>query len=202
MGSEQKKDTNMKSMKLHKSKLAIILLGVGLIGSFFYFSFFSTFYRSKQITNLLIIDNVERLAGIFKEINDTCGIIDFDLKKNPINFLNVEKFAGSEVGPMNLAHPEKWRGPYVPHNPTINDKEFQVVRTNKGYFVTPGDGVTLPNGKVIGKEVIIDENSDIPAMMRNENELLFEDKPLAAPIATMNKHTEPASLVVIPDLEA
>lgn len=191
-------------IQAHQSKLAIIVLGVVLIGSFFYFSFFSTFYRSKQITNLLIIDNIERLAGIFKEINDTCGIIDFDLKKNPINFLNVEKFAGSEVGPMNLAHPEKWRGPYVPHNPTVNDKEFQVVRTGKGYFVTPGDGVRLPNGKVVGKDLIIDENTDIPAMIHNKEELLFEGKAIAAPVATITIHSqpEPASVNLMADIEA
>jgi len=193
-----------KMIQAHQSKLAIIVLGVVLIGSFFYFSFFSTFYRSKQITNLLIIDNIERLAGIFKEINDTCGIIDFDLKKNPINFLNVEKFAGSEVGPMNLAHPEKWRGPYVPHNPTVNDKEFQVVRTGKGYFVTPGDGVRLPNGKVVGKDLIIDENTDIPAMIHNKEELLFEGKAIAAPVATITIHSqpEPASVNLMADIEA
>ncbi len=192
----------MKRLHAHQSKLAIIILGVVLIGSFFYFSFFSTFYRSKQITNLLIIDNIERLAGIFKEINDTCGIIDFDLKKNPINFLNVEKFEGSGVGPMNLAHPEKWRGPYVPHTPTINDKEFQVVRTGKGYFVTPGDEMRLPNGKVVGKDLIIDENADIPAMMHNEEELLFEGKALAAPIATMHSQPEPASVALMAEVEA
>lgn len=192
----------MKRIQPHLPKLAVILLGIGLIGSFFYFSFFSTFYRSKQITGILIADNIERLAGIFKEINDTCGIINFDLKKNPINFLNVEKFASSEVGPMNLAHPEKWHGPYLPDNPTIHDKEFQIIYTKKGYFVTPGDGLTLPNGKVIGKDFVLDENSDIPMMMLNKKELLFEGKALAAPIATMSSHSEKSLLGFVSDLEA
>lgn len=171
-------------MKVIKSKYAIALLGVALIGLFSMFLFFSTLYRSKQITGILIADNVERLADIFERINKTCGIIDFDFKKNPINFLNVKEFIGSEVGPMNLVYPEKWQGPYVQDNPTIHDKEFQVIYTNDGYFLTPGDGVTLPNGKVVGKDVIIDENSDIPSMMQPDGMLFFENKALASPIST------------------
>ena len=113
-------------------------------------------------------------------IHKTCVIIDFDAQKNPINFLNVEKFTGSEVGPMNLVHPEKWEGPYLKENPTMFHIAYQVVSTKKGYFVTPGDGVTLPNKKVIGKDIILDQKANIDAMMANPQELMYKDRPLAA----------------------
>ncbi|MCK5632726.1 hypothetical protein KAH94_03190, partial [bacterium] len=102
--------------------------------------------------------------------------------KNPINFLNIEKFVGSEVGSMNLAYPKQWEGPYLNDNPTIQEKEYMVVRTKKGYFITPGQGVRLGNGKVIGKDIIIDENSEIFSMMQDETTLQFEGKSLAAPL--------------------
>ena len=107
-------------------------------------------------------------------------IIDFDNQQNPINFLNVAKFAGSEVGPMNLVHPEKWEGPYLKDNPTLYHIVYQVVSTKKGYYITPGDGVMLPNKKVIGKDIVLDQKADIDLMMLNPDELLYKDRPLAA----------------------
>jgi hypothetical protein len=83
---------------------------------------------------------------------------------------------------MNVAHPEKWEGPYLQDNPTMLGQEYQIVRTLKGHFITPGEGVRLPNGKVIGKDIILDEDADIASMMLDVNSLRFKDKPLAAPL--------------------
>jgi hypothetical protein len=128
----------------------------------------------------LIAQKVVQLAEILERIEDQCNIIDFDRQKTPIDFLNVVKFVGSEVGGMNLAYPENWTGPYLNDNPTIQDKEFQVVRTKQGYFVTPGDGVVLSNGKVVGKDIVLDENADILKLMADPKGLNFNGKPLAA----------------------
>ncbi|MFC1841987.1 hypothetical protein ACFLYA_02865, partial [Candidatus Dependentiae bacterium] len=67
-------------------------------------------------------------------------------------------------------------------NPTIQDQEYQIVRTKKGYFITPGDGIKLSNGKVIGKDIILDENADIQKMMADEKFLNFKGEALAAPL--------------------
>lgn len=128
----------------------------------------------------LIAQKVVQLAEILERIEEQCNIIDFDRQKTPIDFLNVVKFVGSEVGGMNLAYPENWTGPYLNDNPTIQDKEFQVVRTKQGYFVTPGDGVVLSNGKVVGKDIVLDENADILKLMADPKGLNFNGKPLAA----------------------
>jgi len=92
----------------------------------------------------------------------------------------VSKFTGSEVGPMNLVHPEKWEGPYLKDNPTIYHIAYQVVSTKKGYFVTPGDGVKLPNKKIIGTDIILDQKADIDTMMFDQETLSYKNKPLAA----------------------
>lgn len=139
-----------------------------------------TWYRAKDDAGLMIAAEVIRLRDIFHRIHKTCTIIDFDAQKNPINFLNVEKFTGSEVGPMNLVYPDKWEGPYLQENPTIYHVAYQVVSTKKGYYITPGDGVKLPNKKIVGTDIILDQKANIDKMMVNEDELMYKDKPLAA----------------------
>ncbi len=140
------------------------------------------FFRSKSTAGTKMVQDIKTLATVFHRIDAECGIIDFDHQKNSINFLNVIAFKGSEVGSMNLRHPEKWQGAYLNDNPTMQDQEYQVVYTKKGYFITPGEGVKLPNGKVIGKDIIFDENADIDALARDGKDLSFEGNALAAPL--------------------
>ena len=153
--------------------LFVILIGI---------SIFAMRYRTEQRAGDMMIEDVGILARVFEQINSDCTILSFDYQKNKINFLNVGSFAGSEVGPMNLAHPGNWRGPYLKDNPTVQDKEYEVVHTEKGYFITPGTGVRLPNGKVVGIDITLDEHADIAKMMRDEQELNYKGKALAAPI--------------------
>jgi len=168
----------MKRTIKHHYFLPIVVV-IGII-FFVGITFFDTIYRVKDDAGIMIATEVIQLRDIFHRIHKTCGIIDFDSQKNPINFLNVEKFTGSEVGPMNLAHPEKWEGPYLQDNPTLYHIAYQVVSTKRGYYITPGDGVKLPNKKVIGKDILLDQKADIDAMMNNPHMLMYKDKPLAA----------------------
>lgn len=165
--------------KVDRNYFLPIAVVVGIV-FFIGITFMDTVYRAKDDAGMMMTNEVIRLRDVFHRIHKTCVIIDFDAQKNPINFLNVEKFTGSEVGPMNLVHPEKWEGPYLKENPTMFHIAYQVVSTKKGYFVTPGDGVELPNKKVIGKDIILDQKANIDAMMANPQELMYKDRPLAA----------------------
>jgi len=153
--------------------LFVVLVGISL---------YKMLYDVKIIADVMIVQEVKELVNIFKRIDKKCKIISFDYQKNRINFLNVEKFAGSEVGPMNLAYPKNWEGPYIKDNPTVQNQEYQVVRTKQGYFITPGDGIKLSNGKVVGKDIILDENANIAQMMTDEKALNFKGQALAAPL--------------------
>ena len=157
-----------------------ILSGCVFIG-LFVLSVVGLYFKSKRIVGFIIADDVARLTVILENINKTCKIIDFDYQQIWINFLNTGSFEGSEVGNMNLAYPEKWEGPYLKDNPTMQEKEYMVVKTNKGYFVTPGNGVKLPSGKVIGTDIIFGEDADIMQLIES-GELLYRDKALAAPL--------------------
>jgi len=168
----------MKEVKEYIVPLSVSLL----LLMFVVISVVNVFYRSKLTTGKLIAREVMQLHDIFQRIHQTCQIIDFDYQKNRINFLNVKSFVGSEVGPMNLVHPNKWEGPYLEDNPTIQAIEYQIVRTKKGYFITPGDNVKLPNGKIVGKDIKLDEDADITVMMNDKDMLMFEEESLAMPL--------------------
>ena len=175
-------------MKQTRHYVLPIIVGLGII-ALIAISFMDTRYRLKDDAGMIMVHDIERLHEVFKRIHSTCTIIDFDAQKNPINFLNVAKFSGSEVGPMNLVHPDKWEGPYLQENPTIYHIAYQVVSTKNGYFITPGDGVKLPNKKVVGRDIVLDKDADISAMMLDSQMLSYKDQPLAAHLDLGNTAT-------------
>ncbi len=159
------------------------LIAIIVFGALFAFAVKHLLYESHTITDRIVVDDVARLGTILQRIDERCRIMAFDRQKSPIDFLTVEKFVGSEIGSMNLMLPKKWQGPYVEDNPAVQGKVYEVVRTHKGYFIAPGTGVRLNNGRVMGKDIVLDENADIEAMMLDPQKLNFEGKPLAVRIS-------------------
>ncbi|HRN77644.1 MAG TPA: hypothetical protein PLU71_00220 [Candidatus Dependentiae bacterium] len=161
------------------SKYAILISICVFILVIFFVGIKQDTYEMREESGLLIAADVAQLKGIFERIHKTCRILSFDYQKNPINFLNVVAFKSSEVGPMNLVYPKKWEGPYLNDNPAVQGIEYQIVHTNDGYFITPGEGVVLPSGKQIGKDVMLDKDADIGAMLTDPTIFLLEDRDLA-----------------------
>lgn len=138
---------------------------------------------SKTIVDDVAGRDIVTLKQIFTRINDKCSIISFDYEKNVVDFLTVKAFVGSEVGTMNLAYAKNWEGPYIADNPEIGGIYYQIVKTAKGYFLTPGDGVKLSNGKVVGKDIVLSYDSDIEALATKPDAFLgYNRLPLAAKI--------------------
>lgn len=159
-----------------------IQLTSGFFIVLFLLAFFSLWRDKERAPELIMQEHIQQLHAAFVDIENTAGIIDFEHGQNYIDFLNVISFEGSELGSMNLKDPSAWNGPYFHDNPTIQEKMYQIVHTKKGYFITPGPGVKLANGKKIGKDIILNYDADIPAMMTNPDLLAFEGKALAAPL--------------------
>ena len=158
------------------SSILTIALFAILVG----ISIFSLTYKSKTNTVTLIDNDLRVLVDIFNRIDKDCKILNFDYTQNRINFLNVKSFAGSEVGAVNLAYPEHWQGPYVTDNPNIQGEEYLIVVTSKGYFITPGTGVRLPNDLVVGRDIVLNKEADIEAMIKPGGPLNYNGTPLAA----------------------
>jgi len=167
------------------------VIGSLVVVAILVFSMKDSTYRWRQESGLDMVQDVRALEEIFNRIDATCHITDFTSAKQDINFLNVKSFAGSEIGSMNVAHPQGWQGPYVEHNPTVQGHEYQIVKGSQGYFIVPGDGVKLPGGKVMGKDLILDTAADIAALIKTD--LQFHDEPLARPVP-MGKHMDALSV--------
>lgn len=161
------------------------VIGIVLIAAIFYGASKDTLYRWYWATKHDIVHDLQTLDAIFKRIHDSCNIVRIDGVKQSINFLTVEKFAGSEVGPLHLAHPEKWQGPYLQYNLATQGKEYQIVRDKNGFFIAPGDGVKLASGKTIGIDIVLNERVDIAALVSTE--LQFNGLPLAIPLSIQNR---------------
>ena len=149
----------------------LFLLGIAI---------FSVRYKTKQFSGDAMASDIHKLALLFNDIHRDCTILSFDYQKNPINFLTVGSFAGSEVGSMNVAHPENWKGPYLNDNLAMQNKEYQIVHTKKGYFIVPGEGVQLSDGQIIGKDLLLNEDVDIEALSAEGQPLNFQAKKLSA----------------------
>jgi hypothetical protein len=143
-------------------------------------SVFSLIYKSQENTAALIDNDLQVLVDAFNRIDQDCKILNFDYTLNRINFLNVESFVGSEVGAMHLGHPEHWKGPYLKVNPTVQEQEYFVVVTHQGCFVTPGFGVRLPNGRIVGSDIVLNKDADIETMMQPGGLFYYNGKALAA----------------------
>lgn len=154
-----------------------VLVGLGLVGLFGYTVYFFWFQGKHEINEFIAADT-SHLTEMLQQIDQQCEIMSFDQEKSYINFLNVGCFEGSEVGPMNLAYPQKWEGPYLKDNPTLQGFYYYVLKNKNGYYVVPGDGVKLSNGKVLGKDIVIAAETDIEQLLKREPGLWFNTTPL------------------------
>lgn len=132
-------------------------------------SVYKLYQNSVHSTDVVIATQVKDLQGIFHQIHEDCGIVDFEHEKNYIDFLTVESFVGSEIGAVNLLYPKQWKGPYLQDNPTAQEQQYVVLHNKSGYYIVPGDGVILASGVVVGKDLILDYETDMEqAMLRSD----------------------------------
>lgn len=159
-----------------------------LLGALFIISLITIWHQAKITSDMYIADDVAILASILKKIDQDSTILGFKFQKNNyIDYLQVRSFVGSEIGSMNLKIPQNWKGPYLRDNLMIQGRFYQIVETIEGYFIVPGDGVVLHNGKVIGKDIEFTYNTNITRMMKDPNFLQFQGQSLASPLEINKK---------------
>ncbi len=170
-----KKSNTRRSQKAKVSfAKGVPMLALGVFAALFAISLFMLFRQSKSTTDAIIVQDVVQLKQIIEGIDKDCKIIDLEHVKNYVDFLTVEKFVGSEVGALNLSYPDNWKGPYGNDNPTVQQQQYIILKTKDGHYIVPGDGVKLANGKVIGKDIVLDEQSDVDALLQSSDALKSE----------------------------
>jgi hypothetical protein len=155
--------------------------------------------QARRYDDRLIADNIEKLAQIFKSIHACCKIIGFEHKRNYIDFLTVEKFEGNRVGAMTLEHPENWQGPYL-YQPMLSDgKEYEILHTKQGYYIVPGMGVRLSNEKTIGKDILVNPDTDIEVFIQSPQSISNQRRPLAVRIEVASGYQDIVPETTAPD---
>ncbi len=129
----------------------------------------------------VIKSDLDQIEKNLNAIDKSCNILSITPRAF-IDFLNVEKFAGSMVGCLNLAYPDKWKGPYVQRNPTLQGIFYELVKTRDGFYIVPGSGVKLPNGLIVGKHFEVDRSAPIQQMVRPGGQLNYKGDSLARKI--------------------
>lgn len=158
------------------------VLSIFIFASLLVITVFMLWRTSRKSTDILIYEDIQLLSKIFEKINRECRILGFVHDKNYIDFLTVKDFVGSEVGSMNLMLAQQWKGPYLKDNPTIQQRQYQILHAQKGYFIVPGDGIVLGNGKKIGTDFVLDKNSDMSKILKDTNQLMSPVGALAVEI--------------------
>ncbi|MBD3273431.1 hypothetical protein GF385_03730 [Candidatus Dependentiae bacterium] len=143
--------------------------------------FIARVYREKPyFVTSVIANDIRIIVNALNKIDRECSILSIENQRNYIDFLNVIKFTGSEVGCLNLAYPEKWQGPYVKDNPTMQGKLYEIIKNKEGVYVVPGVGVKLPNGFKVGKDFELSFDSSVDEMLKDGGFLNYKGLYLAA----------------------
>lgn len=143
-----------------------------VILTFFFLFFFIRTYNSKpQYLASIIKEDLLMINYALNRIDKECSIISIRSDNAAIDFLTVQKFVGSSVGCLNLAFPENWHGAYLQVSPTYQSKPYEIVRGIDGFFLVPGTGVVLPNNKIMGKDIVINESTNVGTMLTSTGAL-------------------------------
>lgn len=160
----------------------LFFLTATIFSALFFISAVMFWQQTHRSVEVMVHQDVMELQKIFQKIHQDCKILSFDHEKNYIDFLTVKEFVGDQVGSLNLGFAKFWKGPYMKENPEVQEHAYVILKNKQGYFIVPGDGVVLSNGKIIGKDIVLHANTDMQKMMQNPNGLKSSAGVLAAPI--------------------
>ncbi len=141
--------------------------------------FYRIFHDRSTVLSSVVKDDLLRIERVLNQIDKDCNILSIRAERAFVDFFTVEKFTGSTVGCLNLAYPKKWKGPYLQQNPSVQGKLYEIVKTKDGYFVIPGQGVSLPNRLTMGKDIVITSATTILPMLQSGGRLVYQGQPLA-----------------------
>jgi hypothetical protein len=142
-------------------------------------SIFKVFNSKADVLTTALIEDLAKIEKIMQSIDARCKILGIRGQRSPVDFLTVQKFAGSTVGCLNLSYPRKWKGPYLKQNPSVQGILYEIIKTKEGYFVVPGAGVQLPNKLIMGKDIVLTDESSITTMTQLNGRLSYQGNPLA-----------------------
>ncbi len=142
----------------------------------------SSFYERPYYIAQIMQNDLDTLLTILNKIDNECDILHIKNNHVVLDFFTVKNFAGSEIGGINLAYPQNWSGPYMTQNPVLQQCYYELIVAQDGAFVVPGNGATLPNGKIMGKDIVLNTGSTVGQYLDKQGALYWEGSLLARKI--------------------
>lgn len=134
-----------------------------------------TYSDKPEILAEVIHNDLGLIMQDLADIDASCNILSIRSDHCVVDFLTVERFEGSMVGELNLAYPNRWRGPYRKKNPSVQDRFYEIIKVKDGYVLVPGAGVNLPNKAVVGTDIIIKETMSADDLIGKSGLLIYNN---------------------------
>ncbi len=162
------------------SKRIFTVVALALLGFFVSFFIYRQYSHAPLFMARVVGRDMQLVVETLTKIDTECSILSFDSDQNKLDFFTVKEFIGSEVGPLNLAYPKMWQGPYLHDNPQVQSKEYQAIKTKEGVFVIPGDGVMLPSEYVVDGRTLLQQGEAMAVLTGKGGPLHYEGISFAA----------------------
>jgi hypothetical protein len=148
----------------------------GLLFASLLLIFFSmNFFERKKVLAETIQEDLQEIIRDLIDIDTNCNILSIMKNNCVVDFLTIKAFSGSMLSELNLAYPERWKGPYRKTNHLIQGRFYEITKLKDCYALVPGAGVKLPGKKIMGKDIICDETVEAKTLF-DEGGLLRHKK--------------------------
>jgi hypothetical protein len=162
------------------SRYCISALAVGVLGACTAY-----FVTHGGVDGAVVRSQVRLLGKALQKAHNDVRFMQILPGKHSLDFLVASRFECDSNAGIGVERKNAWKGPYLNRIPTIQGHPYVLLKTSKGLFVVPGDGVELPSGIVIGNGISWSDKMDIKALMSDGNMLTIGKYPLAAEV-TLN----------------
>jgi len=122
--------------------------------------------------------DLSHLEEALKNFDGDCGIQEVLSGGHSLLFLTQTARPTDAFAAFKLANENTWRGPYIHKVPVAQGYPYMLLKTNKGLFIVPGEGVRLPKGSILGKEFFLTAESNLKALSAAGGILSHNGEPL------------------------
>jgi hypothetical protein len=158
------------------------LIGVFMVTVLLVWSIAGIMRNNPDAVALCLHENLRQIALAFQKIDTDCSIVEIDGSCHEINFLTQGEPQGNELGCLTLAYPDQYKGPYLQKDVCYQKKLYEMICADDGFFIVPGKGSRLPNGYVMGKDIVITQQTKMKKLLKEGAPLRYKGIALAIPL--------------------
>ena len=176
-------DTVLNTIGYLRAKRAIRYIGSFMVLMMLGFCTAHFVIRVPQWHERQVHKDLQHIARAVTAMDKDCRIVDMRVGIHLLTPLTQKLVSEHELSNTVFKYPENWRGAYLAKMPLIQGKPYQLLKTDKGLFVVPGSGVVLPNGMMVGRDIIWQAQTDVAALTRSGGPLFYRGVALALKVA-------------------